>query len=203
MKSLMFVLLICISLIGYGQTYNLKNNIWVENHDSDVIWRMTVIRYIDLDSAANRALKQIYKEEEKEETTLLDVLFNHIVEGQIIAYSNELPDTQHLANEEIIPIRAQVAAGLTKHNGLLLQEDVIFDRSKGRMTTFLHAIGPTLKMTDTTSQTLFWVDYSECRMILKHYYAINKNRNRVPISDWFENRLFNSRIISAIPPPIR
>ena len=201
---------------------------WQPVRENDVLWKKRVWREIDTREKQNVGFRYP-GDENTGGGYFIEILIDAIKKGKIKAYSNMddrftssltkdqimgmlvgKPDTLSVIDPNtgeakmVISTKEFNPESVTKYR---LKEDWIFDRNLGKMVVRIVGLAPLQdKYNDDgsfrASQAMFWVSYPEAREVLAQYEVFNPENDvaRMTWDDFFENRMFSSRIIKVSNP---
>jgi len=201
---------------------------WQPVREADVMWKKRVWREIDTREKQNVGFRYP-GDENTGGGYFIEIVIDAIKKGKIKAYSNMddrftsaltkdqimdmligKPDTVTVIDAEtgqpktVITKKEFNPESVTKYR---LKEDWIFDRNLGKMVSRIVGIAPLQDKYNEdgsfrASQAMFWLSYPEAREVFAQYEVFNPENDvaRMTWDDFFENRMFSSRIIKVSNP---
>lgn len=186
---------------------------------ADVMWHRRLWREIDLTEKTNQHL-YFYKNNPKPNLCLFDLIYQHVLNGSLKAYSTKddkfttelnvdslpilladsiyISDTTENKIKQFVPV---VSKDVVK---FWLKEDWIYDSKYSRIDVRIIGICPVRIKKDEFGQVigyqqLFWVYFPHARNILVNHEAFKKESEdapRISFDDVFLERKFSSIIIN-------
>ena len=196
---------------------------WQPIRENDILWKKRIWREIDTREKQNMAFRYA-GDENTGGGYFIEILLDAVKNGKLKAYTpyddrfvSALSKDQLMESltgkddtlEVVDPISGDTKLSITHRDfdpesitKYRMKEDWIFDRNLGRMVVRIIGIAPIKDVYDPTTgifrgtQPLFWLYYPEAREVLAQYEVYNPQNDvaRMTWDDFFENRMFSSRI---------
>ncbi|MBC7554467.1 MAG: gliding motility protein GldN [Taibaiella sp.] len=194
---------------------------------ADVLWKKTVWREVDMQEKQNIPFR--YEGDENTGGGMfIEILVDAIKRGKVTPYESDDRLTTKLTKEQVLEkitpkpqefdvqdvdgeiIHRVVTRDFDPHNvtKLRIKEEWVFDRNQGKKVAKIIAIAPVLDVINETDGTyrgsfaICWLSYPQVRQVLAGYevYSEPNNANRPTWEDFFERRMFASRITKVSNP---
>jgi gliding motility associated protien GldN len=196
---------------------------WPYLREADILWKKRVWREIDTREKQNLGFRY-QGDENTGGGMFIEILVDGIKRGYITAYSALDGDrfTTELSKEQLMeqltpkpdtltfddPVTGQPVTKIIKKDfkpeditKFRIKEDWMFDRNEGKMIVRIVGIAPVKDVYGENGdyrgqQAMFWLYYPDIRNTLAKYEVFNPNNeiDRYTWDEFFENRMFSSRI---------
>lgn len=187
--------------------------------EADVMWSKRIWRVIPLNEKMNHPLKLPYHNQTNDRKSLIDVIFDAAIAGDLTAYTGEHAEefAERLTPQEVKNYGAsddtvdvqQPDGSVTREVShkefnrddvikYRIKEDWFFDRQRSVMECRIIGIAPVVEDTIKKIEKVpFWIYFPEARHVFVNKEVFNRfnDAERRTFDDIFQKRMFSSYII--------
>lgn len=186
---LIFTLLSSFVTAQTTYSFDVRDNEQLTSH---------VLRKLDMNERNNKTLYQIISNEN--DTICFYEILKGMIKSEVNVYKEMIDTILPYPKSDYYSISVLNSNKVTHY---LLFEEWTFNKQKGRMSVRLIALAPAYINNSGALTAFYWLSYRDIKKYLEGYSFNLKGKRAklqtLPLSDFFEERYFNSSIVRVVP----